>query len=118
MNKQFQKNSLADLSVDELTKGFASGDFSPVEATQACLNRIEQFNCEVNAFCFVDAQGALNNAKQAEERWHNKSPLSSIDGVPTTSKDTTRVSGWKSTQGSNVFATNQPARTIVPASPV
>ncbi len=104
-----KNNSLADLSVDALTKGFASGQFSPVEATQACLSRIERFNDEVNAFCLVDVEGALKSAKDSEKRWQRNEPLSAIDGVPTTSKDTTSVKGWISTAGSAVFDMKQPA---------
>ena len=109
LNKQKNHTSLADLSVGALTTGFACGDFSPVEATRACLSRIKEFNGEVNAFCFVDADGALASAAKAEKRWRNKAPLSAIDGVPTTSKDTTKVTGWTSTVGSHVFAMDAPA---------
>lgn len=102
--------SPADMSVDELTKGYAAGSISPVEATQDCLSRIEAFNSEVNAFCLIDAEGALKAAKQAEKRWITNQPLSPIDGVPTSSKDTTSVTGWMSTAGSNVFAMQEPAK--------
>ncbi len=104
------KKGLADLSVDALTKGYASGNFSPVDATQDCLARIENFNEEVNAFCFVDAEGALKAAQESELRWKRNEPLSSIDGVPTSSKDTTSVKGWTSTAGSAVFDMHEPAK--------
>jgi len=106
----YKKPELADLSVDALTKGYASGNITPVDATLACLSRIEDFNEEVNAFCFVDREGALKAAQQSEMRWKRNEPLSPIDGVPTTSKDTTSVKGWISTAGSAVFDMKEPAK--------
>ena len=100
---------LAYLSVDELTQGFANHSISPVEATKACLTQIDNHNAALNAFCFVDADGALKSAKEAEKRWLSNKPLSAIDGIPTTSKDTTQVKGWVSTLGSAVFDMKQPA---------
>ncbi len=107
-NKKTQ--SLADMSVDELTQGYAAGNFSPVDATKDCLVRIESYNAQVNAYCFIDADGAIKSAKKAEKRWQNNEPLSPIDGVPTSSKDTTSVKGWVSTAGSNVFNMQVPAQ--------
>ncbi len=106
----YKNKGLADLSVDALTRGFGSGSFSPVEVTEACLERIENFNEDVNAFCFIDTEGALKSAQESEERWQNNEPLSAIDGVPTTSKDTTSVRGWISTSGSAVFDMKEPAK--------
>ena len=109
MNKQQTETSLADLSVDALTNGFARGDFSPVEAVRACLARIDAFNDTVNAFCLVDPEGAIERARASEKRWREGAPLSPIDGVPATSKDTTMVTGWISTAGSQVLGSDTPA---------
>ena len=109
MNKLQKETSLADLSVDALTKGYASGEFSPVEAAKECIARIDAYNGQVNAFCFVDAKGAIERAEASEKRWRNGAQLSAIDGVPTTSKDTTMVTGWTSTIGSNVLGSGKPA---------
>lgn len=109
MNKHQKETTLADLSVEALTKGYAGGDFSPVEATKACLDRIDAFNDQVNAFCLVDAENAVARAKDSEKRWRAGNPLSLIDGVPTTSKDTTKVTGWTSTIGSKVLGSDRPA---------
>ena len=105
----YKVKGLADLSVNDLTKGYASGDFSPVDATRACLERINEFNEKVNAFCLIDTEGALLSAQESEKRWKRKEPLTAIDGVPTTSKDTTSVKGWVSTAGSSVFDMKEPA---------
>ena len=105
-----ENQALADMSVDDLSQAYAGGGISPVEATQDALSRIDKYNEAVNAFCFIDAEGALTAAKASEKRWRNKQPLSPIDGIPSTSKDTTSVKGWISTAGSEVFGMSTPAQ--------
>src|SRR5205807_5271646 len=54
----------ADLSATELLAGYRSGRLSPVEATQAVLNRIDELDSKVNAFVLVDADRALRAARE------------------------------------------------------
>ncbi len=42
---------------------------SPVEATQLALKRIADADKALNAFCLVDADGALASARDSEARW-------------------------------------------------
>ena len=41
-------------SATELVAAFRAGDLSPVEATEATLQRIEERDGALNAFCLVD----------------------------------------------------------------
>ena len=91
---------LCRMGAATLTDGFRSGAFSPVEATQAALDRAEAINPRFNAFVSIDAGGALEAARQSEARWHRAEPLSPIDGVPTTLKDIVSVAGWTVRYGS------------------
>ncbi|MDP4621527.1 MAG: amidase family protein, partial [Hydrogenophaga sp.] len=45
---------------------YRSGQASPVEVTQAVLERIERVNPQINAFCLVDAPSALASARASE----------------------------------------------------
>ena len=78
-----QKTDLADWSATELIHGYRSGTVSPVEATEASLDRIDRHNDRLNAFVLVDGDGALAAAKASEQRWRAGSPQGVIDGVPT-----------------------------------
>jgi len=87
-------------TVAEVSRGYASGDLSPVDITQACLDRIDQMQPELNAFVGVDAQTALELARASEERWRAGAHLSPVDGIPTAIKDTMAMAGWPTRKGS------------------
>jgi aspartyl-tRNA(Asn)/glutamyl-tRNA(Gln) amidotransferase subunit A len=81
---------------------------SPVELTQACLNRIEHVNPQVNAFITVTADTALEEAAKAEaeiKRGEWKGPL---HGMPLAVKDLVETAGVKTTAASKVLAGNVP----------
>ena len=79
---------------------FESREASPLEATRAALERIERFNPDVNAYVYVDAEGAESAAKASARRWGKGKPLSPIDGVPVSLKDLTQVAGMPCREGS------------------
>ena len=91
---------LALWSATELLHGYAARTVSPVEATQAALARIEALNGRLNAFCLVDAEGALAAAREAEARWGKGTPKGLVDGVPTSIKDLSLTKGWPTMRGS------------------
>ncbi|WP_440534613.1 amidase [Variovorax sp. YR566] len=85
---------LCRLHTAELTPLYRSGELSPVEVARAALARAEAINSPYNAFTYIDHEGATEQARAAEQRWRSGSPLSPIDGVPTTIKDIVWVKGW------------------------
>ncbi|GAA3371835.1 amidase [Streptomyces sannanensis] len=91
---------LADLTARRLLAGYENGDFSPVEATRAALERIEQVQPLVNAFVRVDAEEALAQAEAATERRRRKEPAGLLDGVPVTVKDLLLTRGAPTLRGS------------------
>src|SRR3954451_4402384 len=93
-------SNLADASGGELARLYRERAASPVETVKAVLQRIELLNGRYNAFCFVDNDGAMEAARQSEERWLRGEPLSAIDGVPATIKDIILTRGWPTLRGS------------------
>jgi Asp-tRNA(Asn)/Glu-tRNA(Gln) amidotransferase A subunit family amidase len=79
--------TLHALSAAEMVAGFRKQVLSPVEVTQAVLQRIEACEPKLNAMYLVFRDQALEAAKGAEARWRNGAPLSAIDGVPITIKE-------------------------------
>ncbi len=100
------------LSADSLIGLYRSGEASPVEVTQAVLERIDRLNPQLNAFCVVDAPAALQNAKDSEARWqaHRQTgaPVGTLEGVPTSIKDLILTRGWPTLRGSRTVNPDQP----------
>ena len=93
-------DDLIRMSAIELLAGYRAGAFSPVEATQAVLDRIHALNDEINAFVLIDDESALATARKSEARWLNGAPEGLLDGVPTTLKDLVLTKGWPTLKGS------------------
>src|SRR6516225_12139835 len=71
MNRRFltDANELCRLGVGQLTAGFSSGKFTPLEVAQATLARAEQVQERFNAFSLIDVDAALAMAKESTTRW-------------------------------------------------
>ena len=98
---------LTRLSATRLIAAYRCKEISPVEVTQAVLDRIEEFDSDVNAFCLVDGAGAMDAARTSETRWQRGEPIGLVDGVPTTIKDLVLTAGWPTLRGSLAIARDQ-----------
>lgn len=89
------------LSAREMTRGFASGDLSPVDVLDATLARLDEVNPALNAVCLLDEPLGRRLAAESAERWRRGAPLGLLDGVPVAIKDTAHVAGWPTRIGSH-----------------
>jgi aspartyl-tRNA(Asn)/glutamyl-tRNA(Gln) amidotransferase subunit A len=103
---------LTQCTATQLLGLYRSGQASPVEATQAVLQRIARLNPVLNAFCWVDEAAALASARLSETRWqaHRKNGESvlPLDGVPVSIKDLILTQGWPTLRGSKTVKPDQP----------
>ena len=103
---------LTSCTATELLALYRSGQASPVEATQAVLERIARLNPLLNAFCLVDEQAALASAHLSEARWqahrHSGAAVLPLDGVPLSIKDLILTQGWPTLRGSKTVNPDQP----------
>lgn len=98
---------LALLPAWRIAESVASGDVSPVEVTEAVLDRIERFDPQVRAFRTVAADAARRAAKQAETAVREGRVLGPLHGVPLALKEHIPVAGcnyWNSFDGSHAIA--------------
>jgi aspartyl-tRNA(Asn)/glutamyl-tRNA(Gln) amidotransferase subunit A len=109
------EGSTADLSATELLAAYRSGELSPVRATQDALDRVEQLNTQVNAYCLLDPAGALDAARASEQRWRRGEPMGVLDGVPTSIKDILLTKGWPTLRGSKTVDPKGPWNDDAPA---
>ncbi|MGH9139215.1 MAG: amidase [Acidimicrobiales bacterium] len=77
-----------------LVDAFRAGERSPVEELEATLAAIDA--SDLNAFSFVDADGARERARTADVS-------KPFGGVPVGIKELEHVAGWPATEGSLVF---------------
>jgi aspartyl-tRNA(Asn)/glutamyl-tRNA(Gln) amidotransferase subunit A len=91
-------------SASDLSEGYASREFSPVEALRSVLDRLDQVNPRINAVITLDRAGAQAAAEASEKRWLLEAALGPLDGVPVTVKDNIPVRGMRTTWGSRLYA--------------
>ena len=92
------------LSVSDLAKRIESKKLSPVELTQAYLDRSEKLGPRFNAYARLTPEIALQQAKAAEkeiQRGHYRGPL---HGIPYAAKDLLAVKGLPTTWGAQPYA--------------
>ena len=97
------KSELPFLTASELSKLMAAKEISPVEATEAYLDRIEALDAKYRAFVTVTADVALTAAKQAEQEIAQGKHRGPMHGVPVAVKDQMYTQGIVTTGGSPVF---------------
>jgi len=95
-------DDLAFLSAVELVTLYRARKLSPVEVAEAALAAIDRHNPRLNAYCLVDREGALAQARQSEERWQRNAPCGLIDGVPASIKDLVLTKGMPTLRGSRL----------------
>ncbi len=98
---------MSDLTATGLATAFRKGAMSPVEATRTILARIEA-TASLNAFCHVDAEGALAAARASEIRHARGEALGPLDGVPVGIKDLIVTRGMPTRRGSRSTAADAP----------
>src|SRR5258707_80757 len=100
---KYSAQELPLLKLTEVSQAVQKKEVSPVELTQACLDRIERLNPKINAYITVMAELALEKARVAEAeimRGEWKGPL---HGVPLAVKDLAETAGVKTTAASAVL---------------
>ncbi|MDN0197040.1 amidase [Streptomyces sp. S.PNR 29] len=95
---------LTELTAVRLLDGYRKGEFSPVEATRAALERAERIQPEVNAFVRLTPEQALGQARESAERWRRGEPRGLLDGVPATVKDILLMRGAPTLRGSKTIS--------------
>ncbi len=103
-----------ELSATELSRAFARGELSPVEATRAALARIDRWEPKINAMFVVAREQALAAAKASEARWRMHQPISVLDGVPVTIKENIYTRGDRAPIGTKANEALPPMQADAP----
>ena len=96
-------------SIEDLAGRVAAREISARELTEHALARIDATNGEVGAFVAVDEEAALTQAAWIDERLAQGEDVGPLAGIPIGVKDTEDAVGFRTTQGSRLFADRDPA---------
>jgi len=96
-------DSLAFVSVEELSRLIKTKQISPVELIDLFLKRIELLNPKLNAFLTVNSEQAKAAALEAEKILYRKKELPPLVGIPVSIKDLTSTRGIRTTYGSLAY---------------
>ncbi len=97
-------NELVFMTARELSSLLKSRKVSPVEVTQAFLDRIDALNPKVNAFITVTRDLAMEKARKAEKDIRSGKYLGPLHGIPYAPKDILATRDIRTTNGSKVTA--------------
>ena len=97
-------SELPFLSAGDLSRLIQSKEVSPVEATEAYLDRIASLDHRFNSYLTVMREQALADAQQAEEDIASGQHKGPMHGVPVAVKDQFWSQGVRSTGGSRILA--------------
>jgi aspartyl-tRNA(Asn)/glutamyl-tRNA(Gln) amidotransferase subunit A len=86
-------SDLTTLGAVELAALYRQRDVSPVDATQAVIERIARWEPQLQALYAYEPRAALAAARTSEARWREGAPLSALDGVPVTIKENIATRG-------------------------
>ena len=97
------KKDIPFLSVAELSELIRQREVSPVEATEAYLDRIDSLNFKFNSYLTVCRGEALQAARDAEQAIGHGNYLGPMHGIPVGVKDQLWTKGIRTTIGSTLM---------------
>jgi len=103
-----QESELTALSLVEASSMIGQGSLSPVELTNAYLERIEQLQPLVNAYITVTGELALEQARQLQAELDNGQWRGPLHGIPIALKDNIDTAGIATTAASTLLTDRVP----------
>ena len=94
---------LSYLTITQAAAGLRRKDFSPVDLTEACLQRVQALDGKLNSFLTLTADLALRQARQAEKELSSGKDRGLLHGIPIALKDLYATQGIRTTCHSAVL---------------
>jgi Asp-tRNA(Asn)/Glu-tRNA(Gln) amidotransferase A subunit family amidase len=107
---------LHDLSIAELAELIKARKLSPVELTEALIQRVERFDAQTRAFITPTFDLARRQARAAESEIAGGKHRGSLHGIPFALKDIYDTKGVLTSAHSRIFADRIPAEDATTAS--
>ena len=100
---------LWQLGATQLAAGYADGSFTPLAVAQAVLARMDAVNPRLNAVVARRDSAVLAEAEAATRRYAEGRPLSALDGIPLTVKDSLFTADLPTTCGTAALRDHRPS---------
>jgi len=118
MNADERADELCELSLSQAGEWIRQRKLSPVELTQAHLERIQRVDPRINSYITVTAEAALQQARLAEvelQRGETRAggPLGPLHGLPLALKDLYETQGIRTTVGTKHYSDYIPTEDAV-----
>jgi aspartyl-tRNA(Asn)/glutamyl-tRNA(Gln) amidotransferase subunit A len=94
------ESALLEMNIQDIAARYRDGTLSPVQVTEATLDRIAATEPFLHAWVLVDAETALTAAHKAERELREGVDRGPLHGVPFGIKDIFDVAGWPTRCGS------------------
>ena len=101
---------LTDLGVGDAAERIRRGECSSAALVEACLARVRAREPELQAWAYVDGEGAFAAARERDAEARAGRPRGPLHGVPIGIKDIFDVAGMPTTAGARAFAHTRPGR--------
>lgn len=105
------RTELWDETALSLSKKIKSGKVSAVEAVEACFDKIEEREKDLNCFIMLQKEKALKQAKEVQKRISDGSLTGTLAGVPVAIKDNICIKNIDTTCGSKILEGFKPTYT-------
>jgi aspartyl-tRNA(Asn)/glutamyl-tRNA(Gln) amidotransferase subunit A len=96
------------LGATELARRYRDGSLTPLVAVRSILERIDAVNARLNAVVARRDEAVLAEAEAATRRFAREHPLSALDGIPLTVKDSLFWADLPTTCGTPALADHRP----------
>ncbi len=103
-----RSDDLTTFSLKKASELVRQQHVSPVDLTQACLERIQRLNPKLNAFISITGEQALAQARDLQIEGQRGQWRGPLHGIPVALKDNIDTAGVKTTAASAVFADRIP----------
>lgn len=100
----------------ELAALIRKREVKPSELMELTIERINETNPKLNAFCALRSEQAMSDARAMDEKIARREELGPLAGLPLGVKDLEDVAGLPTTFGSKPFKDNRPASDSVQVS--
>jgi aspartyl-tRNA(Asn)/glutamyl-tRNA(Gln) amidotransferase subunit A len=108
------KKDIHTLSAVEISGDVTAGRTSAVDVTEAILSRVSEIDPLINAYTVVDAEGALDAARNVDAEIAKGNTNLPLAGVPFSVKDLIPTKGVETAYGSHAMAGNIPDTDVTP----